>query len=483
MQPMQLANGVKRVQGDPVKGNFQDHERFMLKLYTACRDFRFRRFIESQELEDLKAKVGESPEETLRRIENNVIQFFSGWETSKHEPSRLVAIFMKCVESYKRCKAAIRKEDFWSLEKESNEWMGPWKVCGKTTYLREQCEYIEHVYDNNKFHPWLRELMRRNSLCVLTSTLKGMAFDEVNELYNAWLKIPPASSYLSTAVNRSKHTMAERKCSNKVWGLSFLCSTSGASEASDVLLLEGVLAESGIFLSNHETAMCDDYFWKYVRKPKNVGTAIDKQKELMCFTPHEEKVWERYCQPAEMRQDYDELEEDGNDDDDAVSCVSSCAESLSSRTGNANDENIDETHSPSDLDSWQQLSEESKIEKATEGLKHLGNMKRRKFNKLGLTDPFISGAALLKKSIKKQRDKALYKERREHELIQLAVKYFKRQMKYRTRILDKAIARQKTKTFNQHVPAYKLHFRLIMEQKRMNERVRRTRMNETVHRT
>ena len=131
-----------------------------------------------------------------------MVEFFTGWETSSHEPSRLVALFMKCIESYNRCKNAIRKEDFWALEKESNIWMGPWKVCGKSTYLREQCEYIEQVYDNTKFHPWMREMMRRNSICVLTDTMKGMAFDEVNELYNAWLKVPPASPYLSTAVNR-----------------------------------------------------------------------------------------------------------------------------------------------------------------------------------------------------------------------------------------------------------------------------------------
>jgi len=174
----------------------------MLKLYRACRDLRFRRFIESQELENLQPRVGESSEETLRRIESNVIEFFTGWETSSHELSRLIALFMKCVESYNRCKNAIRKEDFWALEKESNIWMGPWKVCDKSTYLREQCEYIEQVCDNTKFHPWMREMMQRNSICVLTDTMKGMAFDEVKELYNAWLKVPPASPYLSTAVNR-----------------------------------------------------------------------------------------------------------------------------------------------------------------------------------------------------------------------------------------------------------------------------------------
>ena len=138
-------------------------------------------------------------------------------------------------------------------------------------------------------------------------------------------------------------------------------------------------AESDIFITHDPMAMCNDYFWKRVRKPKNVGTAIDKQKELMSFTPHEQKVWERYCKPEVMRNDYDELEEEGKDDDDAVSCVSSCAESLSSRTGNANLDDIEMTNSPSELEAWQQLSEESKIEEATEGLKYLGNMKRKGF--------------------------------------------------------------------------------------------------------
>jgi len=97
--------------------------------------------------------------------------------------------------------------------------------------------------------------------------------------------------------------------------------------------------------------------------------------------------------------------------------------------------------------------------------------KRKKFYKLGLIDPFISGVNLLKKPIKKQRDKALQKEKRKYELIQLPVKYFKRQMKYETRISDNTIARQKTKSCKHHVPEYKLHCRAIMEQKRRNESI------------
>jgi hypothetical protein len=36
MQPLQVANGIKKVMGDPLKGKFKDHERFVVKLFKAC---------------------------------------------------------------------------------------------------------------------------------------------------------------------------------------------------------------------------------------------------------------------------------------------------------------------------------------------------------------------------------------------------------------------------------------------------------------
>ena len=66
MPPMQLANGAKRVTGDPVKSNFQDNEQFILKLYKVCCDFQFYWLTESKDLEELQSKVGESSKETLR---------------------------------------------------------------------------------------------------------------------------------------------------------------------------------------------------------------------------------------------------------------------------------------------------------------------------------------------------------------------------------------------------------------------------------
>lgn len=134
-------------------------------------------------IEFLAIRDGEEPQVFVLRLEESLNAFIDTWLDSEHEPSRVVMHFIKCMDSYLRCKRGISKNAFWDLEKESCLWIAPWKVMGKTTYLRLQCEYIEFVYGTD-FASWLREVMRINNICVLTDTLKGVAFDHVNELYN-----------------------------------------------------------------------------------------------------------------------------------------------------------------------------------------------------------------------------------------------------------------------------------------------------------
>ena len=53
MQPLQVPNGIKRIMGDPLKGKFQDHERFAVKLFKACQRFMLRRFVQSEFLDEM----------------------------------------------------------------------------------------------------------------------------------------------------------------------------------------------------------------------------------------------------------------------------------------------------------------------------------------------------------------------------------------------------------------------------------------------
>ena len=57
--------------------------------------------------------------------------FHESWETSKHEPSWMVSLFIKTTASFYCCELGVSHRDFWLLEEESCDWMGPWKNSRK----------------------------------------------------------------------------------------------------------------------------------------------------------------------------------------------------------------------------------------------------------------------------------------------------------------------------------------------------------------
>jgi hypothetical protein len=50
VQAFQVSNGAKRVNGDPVKSEFQCHEQFAMKLYHTCNRFMLRMYCESLDI-------------------------------------------------------------------------------------------------------------------------------------------------------------------------------------------------------------------------------------------------------------------------------------------------------------------------------------------------------------------------------------------------------------------------------------------------
>ena len=100
MQPMQVALAKKRVKGDPVKSHFQDHDKHQMELYHAARRFRFAMFIESLTVEDLEHDRSLEGGKPLLSLEGKMKQFCEDFETSDHEPSRVVALYLKDVSSY-----------------------------------------------------------------------------------------------------------------------------------------------------------------------------------------------------------------------------------------------------------------------------------------------------------------------------------------------------------------------------------------------
>jgi hypothetical protein len=91
-----------------------------------------------------------------------------------------MAALFKNMRSYLRCHRANALHDRWHLENESCKLLSIWKMSGKTTYMRLQCEYMEKFYDNGKVPPIYQEIMSANNFCVMSSG-KAVAFDEENK--------------------------------------------------------------------------------------------------------------------------------------------------------------------------------------------------------------------------------------------------------------------------------------------------------------
>ena len=276
--------------------------------------------------------------------------------------------------------------DFWLLENESCEWMGPWKMLGKHTYLKLQCEAIEGLYGEEGMSAYTREVMRINRLIVLSESENGVSYDFVNELYNLWLKTPPSTPFIDTAVERSRHSIMQRTCSEEIFNVREKKSkVAGKSENIDRLTIEFILTKAGIFKSHDSVEMDSDFFWKIIRKRDDSGTALDRSKEYLPFTKAEERIRDRIRNIETVSDDFDDEVDDDEDDNE-----STCSSVAMVRTDNISAA-IDDTFELADETGWELLSDELKAKEAQESLKKLGNVGRRKLHKHALKDVFVDG--------------------------------------------------------------------------------------------
>jgi hypothetical protein len=93
LQAMQVANGVKRVNGDPVKGGFQTHKQFSMKCYKAVNRLMLRAFCLSGSINHVNELEFPTYVNLMCCILEKYWEFRSSWERSVHKPSRMAALF------------------------------------------------------------------------------------------------------------------------------------------------------------------------------------------------------------------------------------------------------------------------------------------------------------------------------------------------------------------------------------------------------
>jgi hypothetical protein len=113
MQAFQVASGVQRVTGDPVKSGFQCHKMFAIKPYTTCNWLMMMRFCISLDCDELN-RMDTDFSSDVQRLQSTLScyqTYRSAWEVGVHEPLRMTAFFMKSMQTYLCCKRAISAHD------------------------------------------------------------------------------------------------------------------------------------------------------------------------------------------------------------------------------------------------------------------------------------------------------------------------------------------------------------------------------------
>ena len=178
---------------------------------------------------------------------------------------------------------------------------------------------------------------------------------------------------------------------------------------------------------------------------KNVGSTVDKAKEVSPFAAAKVILRERLLNIDDTNNLFDTIDLESNDDDDNVSVVSSVSGNSRTYDKVLADENMDVDDLTNCDDEWNQLKDEMAKKDVTASLKNLGNIRRKHFNPLALVDLFIEGDKMLEKNkiLVRTRQKAIHCCHQNIQLIQMTVKYFVNQMKMGCTILWKAIKQLK----------------------------------------
>eukprot|EP00984_Skeletonema_dohrnii_P009331 scaffold3571_cov78-Skeletonema_dohrnii-CCMP3373.AAC.3 len=461
LQPLQVHLGWKKINGDPVKNKIQPHEQFMWIVYNALRRHRFDQFIKNMNGGEFKRQENVSTKVHLLRLDKMYSNYCNTLEQSMDQPTRVSALFMKCVESYNRCFNGVRNSDFWLMEIEGSNWLGAFKLCDKTNYVTETLHRMDTLYKPNRTDFDL-EWTRRNRFFVMTEGGRGMSFDEVNELQNLWNKSCAAPHDFTTVCEMSQHLMVMRMASFEVYGRNRRSTVNASQETSIAKLV--TLFETVLMFDQkvNQREMTDNFFWDNVTRPVGVGSKSDERKEKVAQTISAKILYSVICSPdgetIQIEEDDDNNSSATNNND---SVVSSCAGSQHHGTI---DLETDEFTSDN-VEPWETLNEEVSALKIADSLKKVGNVRKKKMSKLILKDMLGDDGKNQLKQIKKKHEKTLKRKRKKIDDIHKFVQLYEEKMTGRRAILCENIAKSEQNTFESKSYWWKDEYKKLMDQR------------------
>ena len=130
---------------------------------------------------EFAGKEGEKDILSLLRLHSLHMVFCNRMLDSSDQPTRICALLIKCVESYKQRVFGVKKGHTWLLKIQGCNWLGAFKLLGKSNYLTDTLYHEDTLYGEGMFSNEL-EWKRLNQVMVMTEGSDAMSLDETNEL-------------------------------------------------------------------------------------------------------------------------------------------------------------------------------------------------------------------------------------------------------------------------------------------------------------
>jgi Mg2+ and Co2+ transporter CorA len=263
----------------------------------------------------------------------------------------------------------------------------------------------------------------------MSNSRRGLAVDNVNEIYNFYLKCPVATNNLGTTCERSRHVITGRRCSNDLWGAQDVKHSTSQQKASVISAVERteiVLHRSGVFASHVPESMSIDTFWMNVVKPRKCGSNVDRRNESCVLSLHEQTALNIINTIDRMET---ELESSNDNHDNDEESVGSCT--IQRSLFDEYEPNHDENEAGEEGDVAGDEVGDPNVLDAVEYLKQLGKMKKIPLNRSSLDDISEVMRNSAETYITKERHKYFRDTERNADLIDMAITNYNQMMSRR----------------------------------------------------
>ncbi len=244
--------GAKRVNIDPTKGSWRDHENMALKMASALKHLRLHTFLQQRSPILSNADM---PIDCLWKLQNEYSDYCQSLLCCPDEVTRFCALFVDAVDRWENCRDAVRIGNWATLEVEAINWLPIWAVTKKPLYLMETMQRNEIIYS---LEPEELEYLRMGRFVRMTRNGAFMSYDDFCEKQNYAMKQCSNHPDMEVMCRKSRHLHAASRCFKLMVGHGGGKHATVVSTNNDIQAMYKFFLRCGAFRTSKEARGLDD---------------------------------------------------------------------------------------------------------------------------------------------------------------------------------------------------------------------------------